>query len=114
MKTQELTKIARLLVKHKKIDKKLASEMIARLSRKDLARFARILTALMNKSRVIVISQKPLEGSIKEKIKTKYRDQDVIFEQQNIGDGIKLVINDTIIDLSVDSYINSATKILTA
>ena len=113
MRNQDLTKIARLIVKNKKIDNKLGREIIENLSRKDLAKFARILKTLVNKNRVTVISEKPLATTIKNTIISKYKDRDVVFEQQEIGDGIKLVINDTIIDLSVESYINSATKALT-
>jgi hypothetical protein len=41
-----------------------------------------------------------------------YADKNVIFEQQNIGDGIKLIVNDTIIDLSIESFIDSAANSL--
>ena len=112
MINQNLTKLARLIVKRQKIDKKSAEDIITNLSRDDLARFSRILKTLVNKNRVTVISEKPLTPPLREKIKSLYKDKNVVFEQQNIGDGIKLVVNDTIIDLSLGSYINSTSEML--
>ncbi len=113
MKNQDLTKIARLLVKNKKIEKKMADQLITNLSKDELAKFSRILRTMVNKNRVVVLSEQPLTALLKEKIKTKYKDKDVIFQQEDIGDGIKLIVNDTIIDLTLEGYLNTTAQTIT-
>jgi len=107
MNKVELVRIARTVVARGKIDKAIAGELISKLTRKDLAHFARILARLVNERTVKVISQEPLSVDLKKEIEKKFEEKDVVFLQEKIGDGIKIIINDTIIDLTIGSFINS-------
>ena len=104
------TKAAKLIAKSGKIDKKTADTLINNLSRKNLAVFARIVERISNQSSVRVISESPLPSDMKNTIISKFIDKKVIFEQGEIGAGIQLIINDTIIDLTVAGFLDNTIK----
>lgn len=105
---QNLTKIARLIVQNGDIDKKTAKELIENLSRKNLSVFASMLNTFENQNVVKVLSSDALPYEVKKQIASRFDGKKVIFEiDDSVGDGIQLIYNDTIIDLTVNGFIDS-------
>ena len=112
MNKEELVKIARAILKKDKIDKKLAAELIKNLKRQDLSMFQRVMQRLYNQKTVKVISQEPLSQALKKSLTARFADKEVVFENEEIGDGIKIINNDTIIDLTIENYVDNTIQSL--
>lgn len=105
MTSSDIKKLAQFTATQGKIEKKLAA-FILRLKRRELIEFTRQLNRLIDKNTVKVISELPLTSNIKQALVQKYSDKKVHFIQEKIGDGIKVIVNDTISDLTVEGFVD--------
>ncbi len=109
MNKAHIRKLARLTFGKGKIESKSAKFVIENFTRKDLATFSRILKKLISETTVRVISADILSPMFMQRIKKEFSDKKVYFEQdKTITTGIKIISNDTIIDLSVANFLTSA------
>lgn len=97
----DLRQLAQLTASKKKVDAKLAKFILNRLSRKELIEYAHHLRTIADKNSVKILSQNPIDSKLKNSIVKRYPDKEVVFIREDVGDGIKVVINDTIIDLTL-------------
>lgn|SRR3989344_4248818 len=111
MKNDEIKKLAKLTVEGKKVDREIATYVLDNLSRKDLIFYLRYIKSLTDKNTVKIISGNPLPSEIKRSLIRKYADKEVLFEEdKKMGDGIKAIIGDTIIDLSTRGYVSEVVE----
>jgi len=106
MTNEKLKKLAKLTVRLKVIDPKLSYFVLRKLPRKNLIFYLRYLKKLLDQDTVRILSATKLNAGLRRIIERKYREKNVIFVQDRVGDGIKVVINDTIIDLTVKGFID--------
>ena len=101
-----IKKLARRTVSGEYIDQKVVNFALSNFSRKELIEYATSLRKAIYKNSVRVISSEELSPNAQESIRSKFKDRVVFFEQdQSQSAGIKVIINDTVMDLSVDGYI---------
>lgn len=109
MNKDEIKKLAKLTLSQNRVDKKIADYVLGKLARRELAMYLRYLKSLLAKNSVVILSEKPLPSQAKAKLTRLFTEKDVSFElSPEIGDGIKVIIGDTIIDLSLAGYVDSA------
>ena len=102
-------KLAKTLAAQNKIDGKTRKFILENLSRRELARFSRLLEKIVSENSVRVISSEPLGLSFKKQLGQKFADKNIYYElNKSVGTGIKLVVNDTIIDLSLQNFLDNA------
>lgn len=105
MTIADIKKLANYTVKQDNVGKKLA-EVVLQLPRRDLIAYLRYLKMLLNKETVIITSTLPLPPTDKKMLISKFAPKKVYFENTQIGDGIRIFENDTIVDLTVGGFIN--------
>ena len=103
----DIKKLAKVTAYDAKVDARLIGFVLNKLGRRQLLAYLRYLKAIANRKTVRVVSEEPISESQKRNITRRFPDKEVIFEQKPIGDGIKIQINDTIIDFSMHSYIDT-------
>lgn len=106
MNDSDIRKLAKLTVKEKGFNKEIMSYVVNNFKRSQLSLFLRLVKTYSAKNTVRVMSENPISEQMKKKIKSMFADYDVIFEQAQIGDGIKVAIFDTIVDLSLSGFVN--------
>ena len=103
-----IKKLARLTIRNGNVDKRIAKYVLLRLSRKELIFYLSALKGAIYKNSVRAISSQELPPKTEQSISTKFKDRLVFFEQdQSQSEGIKIIIDDTIIDLTINGYINT-------
>ena len=107
MKNLDLKKLAKLTAHNASVDLDIASFVLNKLGRRQLLAYLRHLKAITDRKTVRVFSQQLLPEAQRRSIVKHFPLQEVLFEQKPIGDGIKIQINDTIIDFSMHSYIDT-------
>lgn len=108
MNKNDLKKIAKFIVQSKTIDPKIATLLTTELPRQDLIFFTRYLEKLIQENTVRVISEVELPRSLKIDLEKGFSGKNVSFEiDSSLGAGIRITINDTVIDLSMKEYLNS-------
>ncbi len=107
MVNPNIKKLAKLTAHGVNVDPDVASFVLGKLGRRELLAYLRHLKAINNRRTVRVLSQEPISEVQKRNIIKRFSDKEVLFVQEKIGDGIKIQINDTIIDYSMHSYIDT-------
>ena len=106
--------LAQMTINQASLDKKLASFVLNKLSRRQLIEYVSRLKTLVAKTTVIILSEKPLDPILKKSLVNHFPNKKVVFVQEKIGDGIKAITNDTIIDLTISGYADQTIKQLKA
>ncbi|HVT00877.1 MAG TPA: hypothetical protein VHE53_01420 [Patescibacteria group bacterium] len=102
----DIKKLARLTAQSKKVDKKVA-DFILKMPRRDLALYLSYLKNSLNKTTVYVTSNIAVPTALKKTLIKEFSDKEVLFGiDKSIKDGIKVVNNDTVIDLSMNGYLD--------
>lgn len=112
MENPDLKKLAKLTILDSGINPKVSDYVLDKLSRRDLIAYLRYLKTIVGKNTARVITEKALSDPVKRQIIKMFPEKDVLFETAVIGDGIRIQINDTIIDLSLSGFINQTVKSL--
>ena len=108
MRNLDIKKIAKLTALDANVDSDIAIFVLDKLTRRQLLEYLRHLKAFANRKTVRVVSSEPISEMLKRNIVKRFPDKKVLFLQEEIGDGIKIQINDTVIDFSIHSYIDTA------
>ncbi|HVZ67728.1 MAG TPA: F0F1 ATP synthase subunit delta [Patescibacteria group bacterium] len=107
MTNQDIKKLAKLTAQDRKVDKKLANFVFSKMSRKELILYLTYLKNYLNKMIVTVSSNTPIAPALKKTLAREFAKKEVVFNiDKSIKDGIKVMDNDTIIDLSIEGYLN--------
>ena len=107
MNKDVIKKLARISAKQKKIGGKTAEFILKSFNRKQLTTYLRYLRKSVEENSVRIFSSIELNGNIKRDIESKFPGKDVFFHvDEEVGDGIRVQIDDTIIDLTTESYLN--------
>ncbi|HVZ11948.1 MAG TPA: hypothetical protein VG965_02870 [Patescibacteria group bacterium] len=101
-----IKKLAKLTALKNEVPKELANYVLENLTRREQITYLRHLKTIINKRTVLITTSTPLSQNMKREIEKKFYGKDIIYEIDSIGDGIRIQINDTIIDLSMNSFIN--------
>lgn len=108
MNNDLIKKLAKLTIRNGNVDKRIAKYALLKLARKELIMYLASLKKVIYENSVRVISAQELSSKVKQSIRGKIKDRIVFFEQdQSQSEGIKIIIDDTIIDLTVNGYINT-------
>lgn len=115
MKAELIKKLARSTVQNGKVNAKVAKYVIFKLARKELIMYLTALKNIVYENSVRVISAREISPQIKQSIKSKFKNRVVFFEQdKEQGEGLIIIADDTIIDLTVSGYIKSTIEQLKA
>lgn len=104
MTKQNIKQLAKLISQKDKIDQKSADMILKNLTRGELIVFVQYLKSLFNKNTVKIISEKPIEPEIKNILIKKFSGKKIIFEKDEVGDGIRVLYNDTVVDLTLAGF----------
>ena len=108
MSSNLIKKLAKNTILNGRVDARAAKYVLSNLSRKELITYLTALKKVVYENSVRVISSQALPIKTKQFIKSKFKDRVVFFEQdKSLGSGTKIIIDDTIIDLTVNGYINT-------
>lgn len=108
MNNDLIKKLAKLTIRNGNVDKKIAKYALSRLTRKEFITYLACLKTVVYKNSVRVISAQELPSKVKQSIERKIKNRIIFFEQdQSQSEGIKIIIDDTIIDLTVSGYIST-------
>jgi F0F1-type ATP synthase delta subunit len=109
MNKDQIKKLAKITIRNGELDEKVARKVLSLLSRKELIFYLETLKRLAYENSVRVISAQKLSEKEREVIRSKFNTKSVYFERdETLGPGIKIVIDDSIIDLTIKGYINNA------
>lgn len=109
MNNNLIKKLAKITILKGRVNTMAAKYVLSNLSRKELIAYFAALKRVVYENSVRVISSQALPTKTKKFIKSKFKDRVVFFEQdKSLGSGTKVIIDDTIIDLTVNGYITSA------
>lgn len=102
-----IKKLAKITAEEGKVNPQVAQFVLTKLPRKSLILYLRYLRSLVKHDSVKISSKTPLNNALKKQLLKHFPKKNVIFiTKPSIGDGIKVEINDTIIDLTVKGFIN--------
>ncbi len=108
MNKNQIKQLAKLTIDETKINQKVATFVLNKLSRKELIYYIRLLKTIAQKNMVRIVSSDPINATFKSALLKKFSNKHVVFEQNDdFGPGIKAIINDTIMDLSIKNYIDN-------
>ena len=108
MNNDLIKKLAKITIRNGNVEKRIAKYALSKLTRKEFITYLALLKKVVYENSVRVISTQVLPIKIKQSIKRKIKDRIVFFEQdQSQSEGIKVIIDDTIIDLTVNGYANT-------
>lgn len=108
MNNDLIKKLARITIRNGNVDKRIAKYALSKLTRKELIIYLAWLKRVVYENSVRVISAQEPPTKVKQSIKGKFKDRIVFFEQdQSQSEGIKIIIDDTITDLTVNGYIDT-------
>ena len=108
-----IKKLAKLSIDENTVNKSVATFAMNNLSRRQLVKYAIFLRKLVYENSVKIVSTDILPKNTKHLLQKRFKDKNVFFEEdETVGDGIKAVIDDTIIDLSLKGYIDNTLGIL--
>lgn len=102
-----IKRLAKMSAYENKVDPDIARFVLHKLGRRELLSYLRHLKAIVNRKTVRVYSKDSILESQRKNIIRSFPNKEILFVQEEIGDGIKIQINDTVIDFSVHSYINT-------
>mgnify|MGYP001586782678 CR=1 FL=1 len=104
-----IKKLARITINNGQVDTRAAKYVLSNLTRKELIDYLAAIKRVVYENSVRVISSEALPAKTKQSIKSKFKSMVVFFEQdKSLSSGIKIIIDDTIIDLTVNGYITNA------
>lgn len=108
MNKNYLKKIAKSMAQSGAVNKKVLDIVLSNLSRRDLINLSRYLKLYVSLNMVKVISGNNISQSVKREIIRKFPAKKIVFEiDKSIETGVKIELNDTVIDLSMKEYLNS-------
>lgn len=102
-------KLAKLTIRNGKVDKTIVRYVLSNLTRKELIMYLAALKKAVYESSVRIVSAEALPQKLAYSIRSKFKGKVIFYEQdKSLGAGIKIIINDTSLDLTIDGYLNSA------
>jgi|SRR3989344_3867154 len=111
MSDDEIKKIANLTIRKGRINKTIAKFALRRLSRKYLLKYLMYLRRTAFENSVRIVSSRELPSALKKELDRKFSGKNVFYEiDSTLGDGIKSIIGDTVIDLSLENYLRNTVK----
>lgn len=115
MTNDQIKKLAGNTIRNGKVNAKVAKYVIFKLTRKELIIYLTALKNIVYANSVRVMSVQELSVQLKQSIKSKFKDRVVFFEQdKEQGEGLKIIVDDTIIDLTINGYVESTLEQLRA
>ena len=103
----DLKKLARVTVLNNNIDTGIREYVLTKLSRTELKEYLLHLKSLTQRNTVTVIGRE-ITQELKKRIGNIYKDKQIIFvADDTISEGIKIIDNDTITDLTLENYIDN-------
>ena len=103
----DLKKLARVTVLNDNIDTGVREYVLTKLSRAELKEYLLHLKSLTQRNTVTVIGRE-ITQELKKRIGNIYKDKKIIFvADATISEGIKIIDNDTITDLTLENYIDN-------
>lgn len=103
----DLKKLARVTILSDNIDTNVKEYVLTKLTRAELKEYLVHLKSLTQRSTVTVVGRE-ITTELKNKIGNIYKDKKIIFvTDETISDGIKIIDNDTITDLTLENYIDN-------
>lgn len=113
MNKAKINQLAELLSEENAVSDKIKNFVLTKLSRKELLFLAFYLKKTIARKTVYVESDINIDNKLKTSIKKMFDGKNIIFRiNDNLYTGLKVIIDDTIIDLSVKNYISETVNLL--
>lgn len=111
MNKDDLRKLAKLTVQTKSVDPKVSYFVKHALTRKKLIIYLNYLKNELNKKIVKVLFTQKLSNEVTRAIQAKFAGRPLVYEEtSDLGDGIKIIDNDTIINLTARGILDEITR----
>lgn len=107
MNKNKIKKLAELVSSERGVNSKVSEFILNKLTRKELVFFLSYLKSYSVKNTVFVNTTDTLNADLKGKIEKIFTGKRIVYEKDLNDSGIKVRIEDTVIDLTVKNYINS-------
>ncbi len=103
-----VTKLAKATFRDGSIDMEIAKFTLTKLSRKHLVHYFLTLKRIIYQDSLRVVSKETLPVGVKKALEKRYEGKIIFFEEDSrMGEGIKIIQNDTVFDFSFQNYINT-------
>lgn len=113
MTDEEIKKIAKLTIREGRVNETIAKFVMTRFSRKYLLKYLMYFRKITFENSVRIVCSEELSSVFKKEIERKFAGKSVFYEADKaLGDGIKAIIGDTVIDLSLKNYLDNIVKVL--
>lgn len=104
---QKIKKLATIAADNNEVPKDIYEYALKHMGKQELKDFLKYYKNALDKKRLYVTSPKEITGEQMKIIKELYNDKDIIVTvEKDLGAGLKIKENDTIIDFSFKKYIN--------
>lgn len=109
MNKQSISKLSKFtLDSQNNVNAEVANYVLSNLSRNELFTYFKYLKSQVSSKFVRVVTSEPLNTSLKSSLKAKYKGFPVIFDlDKKLGDGLRVIHNDSVEDFTINSYITS-------
>ena len=108
MSNDRIKKLARITIRNTMINPKVTKYVLFKLNRKELIIYLAAFKKVIYGNSLRVVSREELPTKTKQSIKSRFKDRVVFFEQdEDLSDGIKIIMDDSVIDLTFNGYINN-------
>ncbi len=109
MNKSDIKKIANLSIDNGVLNRQVTSFVLKNLGRQELILYLRFLKKIISENSVRVQSQQTLTPLMRSFIQQKFKDKDIYYEvDETVGEGIKIIENDTVVDLTLKGYMDTA------
>ncbi len=105
----QIMKLARNTLYNGRLNKKVVKFALSNLTRKELISYLYKVRKVVYDNSVRIISSQELSSKIQKSLALKFKPRGIFFEEdKSIGPGIKIIKDDTIIDLTFKGYMTNA------
>ncbi len=109
MNKSDIKKIANLSISNGVLNRNVTSYVLKNLGRQELILYLRFIKRIISENSVRVQSQETLTPIMKSLIEQKFKNKDIYYEvDENVGEGIKVIENDTVFDFTLNGYMDTA------
>jgi len=108
MNNLDIRKLAKLTIQSGKVDSQIAGFVLENLSRKELVIYLRFFQRFALENMVEIFSSSTLPDQVKNELTDKFSTKTVVFEQDSdIVNGFRIKMGDTIVNLTLNSYLEN-------
>lgn len=107
IKVNDLKKLAELTFENGETNKNVAEFVLNKLTKKELKTYLILLRQELLKKRIFVRASKNVSDEMQRKLQRIFKEKEIILEKdESVGAGLFLQVNDNIINLTIENFID--------